>query len=619
MRTLSGAESLIAASTFGNGNSGKIKIAAGGSVLVSDSNAIVSTVQSTGTGDSGGIQIDASSFELRNGGQILTFAEASPTGQKGNAGSVDIKTTKDITISGTKDRSILDEGDALAKIESSTYREGNAGKITLVAPGKLSVVNRGAILSSIRDNGVGNSGGITLNVGELVVANSSVIISSLGAFDEFNTKGNAGNIDITATGNITINEDRIVQSLEGDEFSASLISTSVTGTGNGGNITISTPGKVSLGNRNQINSTIEDKAQGNGGNIKINAGELAVFNQGQILTTVFDLTTQDGKTGNTGYNAGNIDITTTGNITVAGHTNLALVKDDTNSYQAKIASSSLRNNSNAGKITLDAGGNISLLNTGGIITTYKPETIDSKNRSGGITIRSKQLNLDRGDISVESTDKGGNINIATQEWVLMQRYSSISTSSTKGGDGGNIALDSKFLIAVPKENSDIVSSAIKGQGGNVNINAQGVFGIQFRPLRTENSDIIVSSEFGRSGNVQINTPGTDPSKNKGELVAAPNDASKQISQACSASQRDHKFYMTGRGGLPPNAREPQESEALWEDARAVKATPATTADLPRKYPPPAIGWVFEKKGRVRLIAAQSAERAIGSKVVCPAQ
>jgi large exoprotein involved in heme utilization and adhesion len=608
------AQSVIAASTYGRGNSGKVKIAAKGNIVVSDNNTIASTVEATGAGDSAGIQINASSFSLLNGSQILTFADESKTSQKGNAGNIDITTTNDITVLGSKDRSIFtntkDRTKPLAKIASSTLREGDAGQVTLIAPGKLSIVNRSAIWSQIRVNGVGNSGGITLNVGELVLANFSDVSSTLGANNEPNTRGKTGDIYIKATKNIIFNEDRDLKDFEPNNFSPSNISNSLrSGIGTGGNITIETPGKVSVGNRNLIASTVESGAQGNGGGIKINAGELEVFNQGQIFTTVAaaNKTVREG-------NAGNIDIKTTGNITVAGNINPAVGKDTAAPFRAKIASNSDRNN-NIGKITLDAGGTIFLLNKGGIITKRDSKTIG--NNSGSIVIKSKQLNLDRGDISVNSTDKGGNITITTQDEILMRRNSSISTNSTRGGDGGNIAIDSKFIIAIPKENSDITANAVKGQGGNVSINAQGVFGIQFRPQPTNNSDITVSSEFGQSGNVEINTPGTDPGKDKGELVSAPNDASNQISQACGASQRDNKFYITGRGGLPPNAIEPQESDALWEDARAVKATPATTANLPPKYAPPAIGWVLEQNGRVRLIAAQTEVGATGTRVVCP--
>jgi large exoprotein involved in heme utilization and adhesion len=99
----------------------------------------------------------------------------------------------------------------------------------------------------------------------------------------------------------------------------------------------------------------------------------------------------------------------------------------------------------------------------------------------------------------------------------------------------------------------------------------------------------------------------------------PNDASKQIAQACGASQRNNKFYITGRGGLPPTARDPLESEAVWQDARAVTTKPAPTANQIQYFPQPAIGWRLDKNGRVNLIAAQTGAGAAGTRVVCPNQ
>ncbi|WP_310426463.1 hypothetical protein [Chamaesiphon sp. VAR_48_metabat_135_sub] len=37
----------------------------------------------------------------------------------------------------------------------------------------------------------------------------------------------------------------------------------------------------------------------------------------------------------------------------------------------------------------------------------------------------------------------------------------------------------------------------------------------------------------------------------------------------------------------------------------------------RKLAPPAVGWVFDWKGKVTLIAAQTESAPTGTKVVCP--
>ncbi len=634
-------ESAISASTDGSGNSGKVKIAAQGNVVVSDRNTISSVVGATGAGNSGGIQINASSLSLLNGSQILTFADVSKTAQQGNAGNIDITTTGNITISGTQDRSVLAIDRrrnplVLSKIDSNSFRAGNAGKITLIAPGKLSVVNRSAILSSIRQNGAGDSGGINLNVGELLLSNFSEISSSLGGGRESTARGTSGDINITGTGNITIDEPQNITDFEGSRSAPSIIANSINGTATkqGGKITIKTPGKVSVGNHNAITSTVESNAAGNAGGIAITAGELDVFNEGQILTVVAEDNNGKG-------DAGNIDIKTTGDIRIVGNINPAVGQDSGERFLAKIASSNFRSG-NPGKITIDAGGKILLLNKGGIksetsrtnsgdLTTINSNQIkldqsntanipnSRGNSSGNITINSKQLTLNRGNISAASTESGSNINIATQDLIFMRRNSNISSESKQGGNGGNIRMDSRFLIATT-ENNDITANAIKGRGGNVNINAQGVFGIQFRPLRNNNtSDITASSEFGQTGNVKIDTLGLDPGRDSTELPNTTTDASTQISQACGASTRQNKLTVTGRGGLPPTAYDPLTSDVVWQDARAASSQPTATRTpvAPLKLVSPAVGWVIGAQGKVTLIAAGDEALPTGIKVVCP--
>jgi filamentous hemagglutinin family protein len=612
------AESVITASTNGRGNSGKVKIAAGGSVVVSDNDVIASTVEATGAGDSGGIKIDASSFLLSNGSQILTYAADSPTGQGGSTGNIDITTKGDLTIRGSNSIN-ADSTDStrLSKIESTNYRKGDAGKITLTAPGKLAVVNRGAIVSSIRgNNGDGTSGGIQLNVGELLVSNLSGISSSIGGRGE-TAKGTAGDINITATGNITIDEtlaSLIVTEFEGSKSTPSAIATSLNGTGKGGKITIATPGKVSVGNHDEISSTVEPGGEGNAGGITIRAGELEVFNEGQIRTVA-----SEGDIDNFG-NAGNIDIKTTGNITIAGNKNPNLVERKGDSFYSKIATSSFRNG-NAGKITIDAGGNISLINKGGIVSqclkACRSQTIGS---AGSITINSNQLNFDRGDISLNANDTAGDITITTRDSIVMRHNSNIGTNSQGDGNGGNININTQFLITASKENNDITASAIKGRGGNVNINALGIFGFDSPPVRTDKSDIIVSSQFGQSGAINLDTLDKDPARDTTELPTVTTDASNQIDRVCSASNRQNKLTVAGRGGLPPNATDPLTPDVVWQDARADSSPPvigSVNNNNSVKLASPAVGWVFDGRGKVTLIAASTPGQPTETTIVCP--
>jgi filamentous hemagglutinin family protein len=567
----------LVANTRGKGDAGIIKIIATGNVSfdgIQDGfgTAAFSSVGRGGEGKAGGIEIKTGSLSVTNGAQLI----ANTLG-KGDAGNIKIIATGNVSFDGSKDGF---ESAALSTVEQGAV--GKAGGIEIAAR-NLRVTNGGGLAAST--DGKGDAGSIKIMAAENVSFDGKSVALSTVTQD---AEGKGGGIEIT-TGNLSVTN--------GAELSATTF-----GKGDAGNIKITATGNVSFdgskddsGNSTAL-SAVAPGAEGRGGGIEITTRNLSVTNGAQLVASTL------GK-----GDAGNIKITATGNVSFDGS------KNSFNSAAISQVEQGAVGKGGGIEITTR---NLSVTNGAGISAST-----GGQGDAGDIVLKSNTITLNKGEISSKSTSStGGNINIITNDFLLLQNNSFIATdskSTDKNGNGGNITIGSPLIIA-PPGNSDITANANRGNGGNVKIDSQGLFGIQYRPMGTDfTNDITASSTFGQSGAVQINTPGTDPGKDKGELVAVPNDASKQISQACSASQRDNKFYITGRGGLPPNASEPQESDALWSDTRAVKTKPATTADLPRKYPPPAIGWVFEQNGRVRLIAAQSAGELTGTKVLCP--
>jgi filamentous hemagglutinin family protein len=569
----------------GKGDAGNVNVKVSGAVDIAGikdglPSGIRSLVRKGTVGKGGNIEIDAGSFSLRDGAELV----ASTFGT-GNAGNIGIKARGDITLAGTATL-VNDQPTNISKsrIVSASFGLGNAGKISINNPsGKLSLSFSDIVNAIGSKDASGISLGITINARELEMKNNSLIFSDLFG------KGQAGNIDIKTTGDITISGNN-KDPLKFTPFNVSEISSSTRGIGDGGKISIETPGKLSLDSSGIIGSQVDKDAQGTSKGIKINVGELNLTDFGGITSDTL------GK--NPG---GDIEIAAKGAV--------------------NIKNSSIQAGSVKLTRTLNVPGSKDLL----VSST-------GEGKAGNISISSERLNLNSGDIvSISTSGSGGNITLNLSDKLLLRNNSTISTSSGEnlgkdfgggngGGNGGNITINSPLIVALPSVNfgNDITANAYTGKGGKINITSQGLFGIQYRAKGSDfTNDITASSDFGLSGSVQINTPGTDPGKDKGELPAATNDASKQISQACSASQRDNKFYITGRGGLPPNASEPQESEALWQDAREIKTKPATTATQPPKYAPPAIGWVFQPDGRVRLIAAQTAREPTGTQAVCP--
>jgi filamentous hemagglutinin family protein len=656
-------QSTIDSGISGQGDGGKISIDTQGKLSVIDGGAIYSSIYSTGIGNGKGITIAARELELANNSFIFTDTSS---GGRGNAGDIDLKTIGDIKISGYDSSST---SLTRSQITSNVAGSGDTGKITIATQGKLSIINNGGIASAIEQTGVGNSKGISITARELSLANSSFISASTAQADRVSGKGNAGDINIQTTGDIQISGSNLASAIP-DPSQNSSISSDTSGQGDTGKITIATQGKLFMSNFGSISNSIAETGVGNSKGIAIDARELELANNSFIFTD-----TLSGARGN----AGDINIKTTGDIKISGiPSSDPLLKYDpsiisSNTFgrgdpgkitidtQGKLSivdggtvSSSIGRTGvgNSRGISIDAG-EINLTNSSSIATgtlqtvpvagTGKAGDIalnikgaiqasnfaqilsssDGAGQTGNISIASDKLLLNNSIVRTNGVSvSGGNIAISLSDKFLMRNDSSIFTvsSSSQNNNGGNITIGSPLIIALPG-NNDINANANRGNGGNVNIVSQGLFDLQYRPTRQASSstnDITASSTFGQNGTVNINTPGIDPGKDSTELPKTTIDASNQISQACSANNRQNKLIVTGRGGIPPNANDPLVSEA-WQDPRATNIQPAiasVTTDR-SQLPPPAVSWVFDGKGKVTLIAAGTAGQSIGTRVVCP--
>jgi filamentous hemagglutinin family protein len=679
--------SFIGSNTYGQGNTGKITINTQGKLSLVNLGSISSDVGDTGVGNGKGISINARELVLSNGSSISSSTVESAQGiSKGNGGDINIKTTGDIQISGYN---ILatNPATAISSIGTDTQGYGDAGKITIDTPGKLSLINQGRISSIVQDTAVGNGRGIVLNVRELNLANNSSITTTTYQATQANGKGNAGDINITTSGDINVAGSNLPSFLIPSPKQRSHINSDNNGYGNAGKITINAQGKLSVINESDISSEIN--GVGNSKGITINAREVAVTNGSLISTSVLTDSKGDG---------GDIEIKTNGDIKIAGSNSsiqsviagrgdtgkitidtqgklsidrgaitnftsnnsignskgISIVAKDVEIINSSFISSStgqsavvngtgkggnvnlnirdsllVANKSNistvslgtglAGDINLNAKGSVSLNNSD--ISTGSGAT----GQTGNISVTSDKLLLDKSYFfGIGSLVTGGNIKISISDKLLMRNNSFIdsqSFSTTKNGNGGNITISSPLIIALPG-NNDIVANAEGGAGGNVKITSQGLFGIKYRSKGQESNftnDITASSTFGQSGNVSISTPGTDPGKDSTELPKTTTDASKQISQVCSATNRQNKLTVTGRGGLPPTANDPLTSDVIWQDARAASSQPVASSATtnPVKLAPPAVGWIFDSKGKVTLVAAKTAEQPTGTSVVCP--
>jgi filamentous hemagglutinin family protein len=679
----------ISTATFGQGNAGNITVRSAGNIVVRDSatsivnnlpkisrSSIDTFAGASSTGRAGDIVVNANSFSLQRGAELSSF-----TLGQGNAGNINIKTLGEMSIAnasltsatggqGTGGNIAISANSASvtndAVVRTSTSGSANAGDVSVTLRGKLSMVNS-LISSNIVTGSTGNGGNVNILANSLSMDRSTVGTSIFG-------HGNAGNIRMTIGSDIFLSGSTIASNVDtngvGKGGNIKINSTSLAltdnsqvqtlvrgkdgsqpaGRGNAGNVEIQTTGAINiLGSNSRFSGVTSDVglgAIGNGGDIDIKAGSIAMRNNAGLTSSIYG-------TGD----SGDIRVTARGAITfentsgilsrVAGLGNGGniIVNAKTVSLRGGAGlSSESSGQGNSGNVPINAG-NIQVTATDSI--TISGESNNDNNpanflirrgglfvnvikdlgRGGDITVTAPKIFLDNNAIVNAQSDigQGGNIIIGSNpnspiatDFLILRRGSQISTDAgsigQQGGNGGNLRINSNFIIGVPTENSDISANAVLGRGGNVTIDSQGIFGIQSRTQLTRFSDITASSNFSQSGTISINTPGIDPGKNATELPTTPTDASRQISQTCNPSQTSNRLQLTGRGGHPTSTEDPINSEVVWTDPRSPKpaaiATPPTT-----RTAQPAVGWTIDPHGTVSLIAAQSSTPQTQS--ICP--
>ena len=236
--------------------------------------------------------------------------------------------------------------------------------------------------------------------------------------------------------------------------------------------------------------------------------------------------------------------------------------------------------------------------------------------AGNLTINANSIRLNNnallsantGNNEIDSDTEQAIININSRE-LIMRRGSNIFTNATgENVVGGNINIDTDLLVA--NENSDISANSENFRGGNVRINAEGVFGTQFRSQPTPQSDITATGATEDSrGTVEVITPRTDINSGLVELPTTPEDT--QIADACSTpGYARSSFTITGKGSLPPSPLQPLVGRLnRTKLATLDKNEVIQTQQMQTRKKEPSIkriveaqGWIKTKDGEIILVA-----------------
>ncbi|MBE9020474.1 S-layer family protein, partial [Chroococcidiopsidales cyanobacterium LEGE 13417] len=450
-------DGVLSASTFGNGNAGNIFVQVDDSISLSNSSRFFSRVDPQATGKGGNIDIKARSLSLIDDSELTTT-----TFGRGSAGNIQVNVADALSINGSSSLEAITAG-GLVSIDGGV--SGNLSSISSL------------LLPTAEFEGVRQGGEINITARSLAVTNGAQIATTAAG------QGNAGNIRVDATDDVSVLGNAAIQAISGSA-------------GNAGNVTVNAGDRIILDGSSGIFSAVTQFGQfrgdGEGGDIKIAARSLSLTNGAQI-----------GASSQGRGNAGNIQIDVADSLDASGKSFIQAFSNG---------------EGNAGNITINAGDRVAFSGTGtrsdlsGIISSIEENTPRSDRRAGDINIKARSLFLSDGTLletSARNSGNAGNIQLSLSDSVSISSGALLRAISSSPGNSGNISITAGGLVSVDGVGTDGEASlvinglapttAFEGsrQGGDIKITA--------RSLSITNQAQIGTSTFGQgnAGNIQV--------------------------------------------------------------------------------------------------------------------
>jgi filamentous hemagglutinin family protein len=242
-----------------------------------------------------------------------------------------------------------------------------------------------------------------------------------------------------------------------------------------GDVSISATGQIML-DRSYISSNALPRSLAGSGSIQIQTGSLQINNRSGIVLT------SDQPQGNLIINAKEEISVDNGFITAGSSSGIGAngdvvinARNINITNQGLVGSASMREG-RSGNITLQAKNEINLTRGGKISGGSNAKLFGKTNTeaSGAIKIRARSLTLTDPETLIAASNfdaaRAGNIQIVTDESVVLKNAAAISASTAGSGNGGDIQIQTRLLVL---DQGGLINTATNQQGksGNIQINA----------------------------------------------------------------------------------------------------------------------------------------------------
>ena len=443
-----------------------------------------------------------------------------------NAAKVDVRGTDGGSITINARNLNLEAGDlGFSKIRAGITADSTS---TEAQAGDITIsatnnvtVNDSVISNRVKTEAVGDAGDITINTDSLSLTNGGIVSASTFS------QGNAGNITINANNTITMDGE------DSNGFPSSAFSSVNTGAeGNAGDVTITT-GSLTLTNGGRVDASTF--SQGNAGSVEITASDTITINgeSSEGFNSAVGSQVNLGAVGD----AGGVTITT-GSLTLTNG--------------GRVDASTL-GKGNAGNVTINAREKIEI---SGAIESFRSgistDALINSGNGGDINVFTNRLtindggtieagNLDSLKVFAPGTGQPGNINIEANSLSLNNQARINTTTQSETGDSANITLElTEDLIL---RNNSLISARPfgKANGGNIDIDAEFIIAFPSQPPENGNDIVAKTSKPGvERGNITINNALPFGIQ---ERPAIPGNGTNDI-DASSESGLPLRFYTT---------------------------------------------------------------------------
>jgi filamentous hemagglutinin family protein len=462
----------ITSSTFGAGNAGTVRVAAGelaidGGSLGFSFTGIASNADRPGTGNAGRVDVNvAGAITIAAGGEI-----ASSTFTSGDSASVTVHAGS-LLVDGKGDCPPCTGIYSQAERGSS----GRAGQVDVTVAGDLELRHLGHITTGT--NNAHDAGRTRVQARNIVIDGGGYDSDTTGILSNaISGTGSAGIVDVTATQGIVLRDGGVIGS---STYSA----------GSAGTVNV-TAGTIDIRDYpSSISTAALFGSTGDAGNVVVNAGAIRIANAGTISSSTFG----EGDAGRVKIAAESLLIDRAGAIRETG----------VSSHAEGGAGNGGSNEIVAGEVAIMEGGSISS-------TSY------GDGNAGSVSLRARRLLIDGGEdnwangITSETVGFGsgraGTIDIVATEDIFVARGGYISSSSGSYGPAGSVSLSAPNITLLGGRFNEFQATGVETRAGFYSSAAGSVSIHATERLQVLNGAVITastSSFSGEAGSVVVN-------------------------------------------------------------------------------------------------------------------